>query len=101
LKPGATLMSGHYQLVCGQLPFQGESMAQLSVRIVNEPHPDIRIHNRGLPGWVASVINMAMAKDPAQRYQDGARMAEMLRACGGNLFLSARQGPPRSAAATD
>ena len=28
-----------YQLVCGQLPFQGDSMAQLMFKIANEPPP--------------------------------------------------------------
>ncbi|MCP2936417.1 protein kinase, partial [Salmonella enterica subsp. enterica serovar Typhimurium] len=31
-----------FQLVCGKLPFEGDSMAQLMFRIANEPHPDIR-----------------------------------------------------------
>ena len=30
-----------YQLLCGRLPFDGESMAQLMFRIANEPAPDI------------------------------------------------------------
>lgn len=101
MKPGKTLMLGHYQLACGQLPFQGESMAQLSTRIANEPHPDIRIHSPGLPACVATIVNTAMAKDLERRCQDGAQMAEALRVCLGNLSLSAHQNPPRSAAATN
>jgi serine/threonine-protein kinase len=34
---GATM----FQMICGQLPFQGDSMAQLMFKIANEPHPDI------------------------------------------------------------
>jgi hypothetical protein len=100
LKPGKTLMLGHYQLACGQLPFQGESMAQLGSRIATEPHPDMCIHNPGLPACVATIVNTAMAKDLDQRFQDGAQVAEALRVCLENRFLSAHQNPPRSAAAT-
>ncbi|MGV2480554.1 UNVERIFIED_CONTAM: protein kinase, partial [Salmonella enterica subsp. enterica serovar Weltevreden] len=31
-----------FQMVCGRLPFEGDSMAQLMFRIANEQHPDIR-----------------------------------------------------------
>jgi eukaryotic-like serine/threonine-protein kinase len=100
LKPGETPMLGHYQLACGQLPFQGESMARLSSRITHELQPEIRIHNTGLPNCVATIIDKAMARDIEQRYDDDARMAEALRACRENLSLSERQDPLRSAAAT-
>lgn len=38
-----------FQLVCGQLPFTGESMAQLMFKIANEPHPDPRTINAQIP----------------------------------------------------
>jgi eukaryotic-like serine/threonine-protein kinase len=94
-------MLGHYQLACGQLPFQGKLMAQLSFRIANEAHPDVLIHNPGPHTCMAPIVDTAMATDLEQRHQDGAQMAEALRVCLGNLSLSAHQNPPRSAAATN
>lgn len=70
-----------YQLCCGQLPFSGDSLAQLMYRIANEHHPDIRTVNPQVPGAVMAVINRALHKDLAQRYQRGAQMANDLKAC--------------------
>jgi serine/threonine-protein kinase len=70
-----------YQMACGHLPFQGDSMAQLMFKIANEAHADIRTHNQKLPACVAAIVNKALAKDPAQRYQDGEQMAKALRLC--------------------
>jgi len=74
-----------YQMLCGSLPFQGESMAQLMFKIANEPHPDIRKLNPGLPACVAAVTNKALAKVPDQRYQSGEQMAKAIRLCLGTL----------------
>jgi serine/threonine-protein kinase len=70
-----------YQLACGYLPFEGESMAQLMFKIANEPHPDIRTRNAQLPACVAAIVNKALAKSPDQRYQDGEQMARALHLC--------------------
>ncbi|WP_371323206.1 serine/threonine-protein kinase [Dechloromonas sp. ZY10] len=70
-----------YQLCCGQLPFSGDSLAQLMYRIANEHHPDIRTVNPQIPGAVVAVINRALHKDLAQRYQRGGQMANDLKAC--------------------
>ena len=70
-----------YQLACGYLPFEGESMAQLMFKIANEPHPDIRTRNAQLPACVAAIVNKALAKNPDQRYQDGEQMARALHLC--------------------
>jgi serine/threonine-protein kinase len=70
-----------YQMTSGKLPFQGESMAQLMFKIANEQHADIRTHNPKLPACVAAIVNKALAKDPAQRWQDGEMMAKALRLC--------------------
>jgi len=78
---GATL----FQLACGRLPFEGESMAQLMFRIANEPHPDVRTLNPQVPDCLAAIIDRALAKDAARRYQSGAEMAQELRLCGGSV----------------
>ncbi|MBI2509651.1 MAG: protein kinase, partial [Betaproteobacteria bacterium] len=79
-----------YQLACGNLPFQGDSMAQLMFKIANEPHPDIRTYNPKLPACVAAIVNRTLAKDPESRYQDGEQMAKALRLCLQSLSSSAR-----------
>lgn len=70
-----------YQMVCGKLPFMGESIAQLMLKITREAHPDIRSVNPLVPDSVVTIIDRALTKDVAKRYQTGADMAAELRVC--------------------
>lgn len=74
-----------YQLLCGKLPFYGDSMAQLMYRIASEPHIDIMTVRPDLPRCVADIINKALAKNVAERYQSGAEMADAIRKCAASL----------------
>lgn len=70
-----------YQLVSGHLPFQGDSLPQLVIRMANEPHLGIRAYNPQLPPCLVNIIDKALAKTPAGRYQTGNDMAQALKAC--------------------
>jgi serine/threonine-protein kinase len=78
---GATL----FQMICGQLPFQGDSMAQLMFKIANEPHPDIFDIRPDVPDCLAAIINRALAKNPEERFQTGDEMAKAIRTCATSL----------------
>ncbi len=69
-----------YELLTGEKPFTGESVATLMYRIANEPHPRISNARADLPAGCDTVIDKALQKDPEQRYQRGAEMAKELRA---------------------
>jgi len=69
-----------YQMACGQLPFEGDSMAQLMYKIANEPPPDILGINPALPPAFVAFLDKAMAKEAGQRYQTGEEFATALRA---------------------
>ena len=67
-----------YQLLCGQLPFKGDSMASLMFSIANEPHPEIIAIRKGLNQSVPNigiVINKVLEKTPENRYQTGEELA--------------------------
>ncbi len=70
-----------YQLSCGSLPFQGDSMTQLMFKIANEPPIDIMGLNPALPECVAAIIARALAKEVTERYKNGEEFAEAIRAC--------------------
>jgi serine/threonine-protein kinase len=74
-----------YQLACGKLPFQGDSMAQLMFKIANEPHVDILTYNAKLPPCLVDIINKALAKQPEARYQTGEEMAQAIKACAASV----------------
>ena len=70
-----------YQLLTGELPFVGESLASLMYKIANEKHPDIRMFNPELPACVAKIINKALHKDIDRRFQSGDQMVSAIRRC--------------------
>lgn len=74
-----------YQLVCGKLPFEGDSMAQLMFRIANEPHADIRNVRPDVPPCLVDIVNKALAKKIEDRYESGSAMAEAIRLCAASL----------------
>jgi len=79
-----------YQLLTGQLPFQGDSMAQLMYKIANEATPDILALNPNLPPCVVTIVNRMLEKLPEQRYQTGAEIAQDLRECLAQLGSNAQ-----------
>jgi serine/threonine-protein kinase len=72
-----------YQLCCGALPFQGDSMAQLMYKIANEPPIDPVTLNPALPECLIATIGRALAKQKEERYATGEQMAQALRDCAG------------------
>ncbi|OFZ67047.1 MAG: serine/threonine protein kinase [Betaproteobacteria bacterium RBG_16_56_24] len=74
-----------YQLACGKLPFEGDSMAQLMYRIANEPHTDILSVKPDLPPCLVAIINRSLAKQIENRYANGTEMAAALRQCAAGL----------------
>jgi len=68
-----------YQMLCGQLPFGGESMTQLMFAIANSPHPPIKEINSALPDWVVAIVDKSLTKDVEKRYQTGAEFASAIR----------------------
>jgi serine/threonine-protein kinase len=70
-----------YQLVCGALPFQGDSMAQLMYKIANEPPIEPLSLNPALPECLIAAINRALAKSKEERFATGEQMARALREC--------------------
>jgi len=74
-----------YQLACGRLPFDGDSMAQLMYRITNEAPVDILSVRADLPPCLVALLGKALAKPPEARYASGAALAEALRRCAAEL----------------
>ncbi len=69
-----------YELLTGKKPFAAPNLSAVTHRIVFEPYPPLEETAPGLPPAVNQVLERALAKDPAQRYDRGADMAADLRA---------------------
>lgn len=70
-----------YQLLTGELPFIGESLASLMYKIANEKHPDVRLFRPDLPACVSRIINKALAKSVEKRFQSGERVIGAIERC--------------------
>ncbi len=67
-----------FQLLTGELPMRGESMAELMFKITNEPAPDILGVRPDLPAPLSQIMEQMLSKRPDARYQDGVQVAEQL-----------------------
>ena len=56
-----------YELLCGQLPFQGPALRVCSQHISAAP-PDLRDLNPAIPSTVERIVLKALAKDPQHRF---------------------------------
>jgi serine/threonine-protein kinase len=70
-----------YQMLCGELPFKGDSIANLMYNIANEKHPDIRRYRSDLPNCVNNVINKSLEKEAETRFTSGKQMAAAMKRC--------------------
>jgi serine/threonine-protein kinase len=70
-----------YQMTTGQLPFIGDSMAQLMFKIANEAHVPALQLRPDLPPCLSAIIDKMLDKDFDQRYQRGAEVVADVRKC--------------------
>ena len=59
-----------YEMVTGQLPFEGDSAVAVALRHLTEPPPPVHQLRPDVHPALEAVIIHALAKDPRQRFQD-------------------------------
>lgn len=67
-----------YELLTGRLPYQGTNTVSMINKILNEDPMPIRSIRPDLPEPIVKIVEKAMAKDPAKRYQAWYDMASDL-----------------------
>ncbi|MEW6040761.1 MAG: CHASE2 domain-containing protein [Elusimicrobiota bacterium] len=70
-----------YEMLTGEKPFGGDSIAALLYQISNEPTPDPRKVRPELPECLVNVVFKATAKNPDERYQKGTEFETDLKSC--------------------
>jgi serine/threonine protein kinase len=68
-----------YQMITGQVPFQGETAVTVTLKHINEPVTPPREIEPGLPPAVDQVILKGMAKSPDKRYASVDELAAAFR----------------------
>lgn len=67
-----------FEMVGGRPPFEADSAMTLMMMHITDPVPDLAQIRPGVPADLVAVINKALAKDPAQRYQTAAELVAAL-----------------------
>jgi serine/threonine protein kinase len=65
-----------YTIITGYRPFQGNSATTVCFKVVNRDPLPVTSFDADLPADLDAIIVRAMAKNPADRYQSGADMAQ-------------------------
>jgi serine/threonine protein kinase len=67
-----------YELLGGQLPFDGETVTEVCIRVVNEPPPSLQLLRPELDERLVQIVTRCIDKDPAARWQNVAQLASAL-----------------------
>lgn len=67
-----------YELLTGRVPFEADTITQLTAMVLSEPPPLITSLRPDVPEDLARAIACCLEKDPAKRFPSVARLAEAL-----------------------
>ena len=63
-----------YEMLCGKLPFEGESPVGVAIKQISDAATPLRTMNPAVPEGLEAITEKAMAKEPRERYQSAAAM---------------------------
>lgn len=70
-----------FELLCGSVPFTGQSPAAIALKHMQDPLPPIKPYNDTVSQAVENVVIKAAAKNPAERFQSAAELMDALQHC--------------------
>jgi eukaryotic-like serine/threonine-protein kinase len=93
-----------YELLVGEVPYDGDNFVTVAMRHVNDPVPHVADRRRDVPPRLDAAIAQAMAKDHDDRFGSMAEFAAELEACyselgseeGATMIVSAAPTAPRA-----
>lgn len=68
-----------YEMLCGQVPFTGETSMAIIIKHLNERAGSMQALNEEIPPQLEEIIQRALAKDPDHRYQSVQEFATRLK----------------------
>jgi hypothetical protein len=86
-----------WELLAGDVPFDGENFVAVALRHVNEPPPPLRQRRPDVTPRLEAAVERALAKDPARRFPSMTAFAKELRACLAEVEGEAPPPPPATA----
>lgn len=91
-----SLGSVMYEMATGEIPFTKKSHAETMNAVINEPHTPVSAFNEEIGADLSAIIDRALSKEPADRYQSMGEMLNALRQLGQSIGLVG-QGDSRAA----
>jgi predicted Ser/Thr protein kinase len=70
-----------FELLTGDVPFEGENFVAVAMRHINEPAPSVFDRRGDVPPRVVAAVDRALAKDPRDRFPSMDAFAAELEAC--------------------
>ena len=67
-----------YEILTGEKPFQADNPVTVAFKILNEVPPPVKRIRQDLPESLSRIVSRCLAKDPSERYQTGAQLAQEL-----------------------
>ncbi len=67
-----------FQLFTGRLPFEGETVAEVITKILNQEVPSMRTFDPAIPEHLDEIILKAMKKEPTERYEEVSELGKAL-----------------------
>jgi len=67
-----------FQMLSARLPFTGDSMADIFLKVMTESPPPLAQLRPDLPPALVAAVERAIDRDPLRRFADGAALAEAL-----------------------
>jgi eukaryotic-like serine/threonine-protein kinase len=80
-----------FECLSGRRPFEAESQVATALAHIQQPVPELPAD---VPADLAAVVRRALAKEPGERYADGAAIAAALRGQGGPIAAPPPAVPP-------
>jgi serine/threonine-protein kinase len=68
-----------YEMLAGRAPFNADTLESVIYQVLHEMPAPPQIYSRNTPHFLAKIVAKALAKNPDERYQNAAAMAEDLR----------------------
>jgi len=67
-----------YRLLTGKLPFEADTAIGMVQKQISDAPTPARLHRADLPSWAVAIVDRALAKSPADRYQTAEELRKAL-----------------------
>jgi len=65
-----------FQMLTGVVPYSGSMPLEVLLKKASDPAPDPRRHNPHLPAAIADILQIALARDPRQRFETSGALGQ-------------------------